>query len=392
MTSPKSCLALLCLFLLSCDESSETQISLPELTVADMTVAEENENSTVEVIVNLSKAFTQQALVSYATNDGSAAASFDYKTTNGTLIFEPGETQKNITIEIIGDLLKESEEFFTITFSSGINLSIATKEVTVTITDTDTETNTGFTDEGYSTPLSYTNYNLVWNDEFEGTGLSTDWTYEIGTGSNGWGNNELQYYREENTSVEDGYLIIQARKENFGGRQYTSSRIITENAQEFQYGRIDIRALLPRGQGLWPALWMLGANFRSVGWPKCGEIDIMEMIGGSGRENTVLGTVHWDNAGTKADYGGDYTLSSGTFSSEFHVFTIIWDSQKIEWLVNDISYHTIDITPSELDEFQKEFFFIFNVAVGGNLPGSPDGTTQFPQQMVVDYVRVFQEQ
>ncbi|MTI21328.1 glycoside hydrolase family 16 protein [Fulvivirga sp. RKSG066] len=281
-------------------------------------------------------------------------------------------------------------------FTNGINVSLATKEVVITITDTDTQSPEPpeFTDKGYSTPLSYPDYTLAWNDEFEGTSLSSDWTHEIGTGSNGWGNNELQYYREENTTVTDGYLFIEAKKESFGGRQYTSSRIITENKQEFKYGRIDIRALLPKGQGLWPALWMLGANFRTVGWPKCGEIDIMEMIGGQGRENNVFGTLHWEENGSRActcGQGSGYTLSSGTFSDEFHVFTIIWDANQIQWFVDDELFKTIDITPADLSEFQEEFFFIFNVAVGGDLPGNPDASTQFPQRMIVDYVRVFQK-
>lgn len=245
-------------------------------------------------------------------------------------------------------------------------------------------------DSGYTTPESYAGYDLIWQDEFSGTELSSDWTYEIGTGSNGWGNNELQYYRRENASVSNGFLVIQAREENFNSNSYTSSRIITQNRQSFQYGRIDIRAKLPEGQGIWPALWMLGDSFSTVGWPDCGEIDIMEMIGGSGRENTVHGTIHWDNNGSYASFGGDYSLSSGTFTDEFHVFSIIWDASSIEWYVDDILYHTVDITPAGMSEFRDSFFLIFNVAVGGNWPGSPDATTSFPQSMIVDYVRVFQ--
>ncbi|MFA0963830.1 family 16 glycosylhydrolase [Roseivirga sp. BDSF3-8] len=250
---------------------------------------------------------------------------------------------------------------------------------------------------GYSTPDSYDGMTLVWRDEFEGNSLNTnDWIYEIGDGCPnlcGWGNNELQYYRQENTSVQDGYLTIEARQENYGGRAYTSSRIITQGRQNFQYGRVDIRAVLPEGQGIWPALWMLGSNINTVSWPACGEIDIMEMIGGTGnRDATVHGTIHWDNNGSYANYGGDYSLTSGKFSDEFHVFSIIWNASSITWLVDDVEYHTVDITPEALSEFRDEFFFIFNVAVGGNWPGSPDGSTQFPQQMTVDYVRIFQQQ
>jgi beta-glucanase (GH16 family) len=247
--------------------------------------------------------------------------------------------------------------------------------------------------EGYTTPESYEGYTLVWADEFDGTTLNTaNWTHEIGTGSNGWGNNELQYYRENNTTVENGFLIITAKKENFSGSAYTSSRMVTKGKKDFQYGRVDIRARLPQGQGIWPALWMLGSSFPGVNWPACGEIDIMEMIGGNGREKTVHGTLHWDNNGSHActcDKPG-YTLSSGTFADKFHVFTIIWDATEIKWYVDDVLFNTINITPAGLSEFHAKFFFIFNVAVGGNWPGNPNAATVFPQRMMVDYIRVFQ--
>jgi len=247
--------------------------------------------------------------------------------------------------------------------------------------------------QGYSTPTTYEGYNLIWADEFEGLELNTDiWKHELGTGSNGWGNNELEYYRKENTRVNNGCLFIEAKKENFGGRNYTSSRIITKGNKAFKFGRIDIRAALPKGQGIWPALWMLGSNIDALGWPGCGEIDIMEMVGGTGKDNTVHGTAHWDNAGSYASYGKGYTLPSGIFADEFHVFSIVWDATSIKWYMDDIMYNVIDITPQGLSEFQNDFFLIFNVAVGGNWPGSPDATTFFPQHMIVDYVRVFQSQ
>lgn len=246
----------------------------------------------------------------------------------------------------------------------------------------------GVNNVGYTTPLNYPNYSLIWQDEFNGTSLSSDWTHEIGNGSWGWGNNELQYYRHQNTTLENGYLTIRAKQEYYGGFNYTSSRIITKGNIFNTYGRVDIRAKLPYGQGLWPALWMLGENINSVSWPTCGEIDIMEMIGGTGyNDRTIHGTVHWEDNG-HASYGGPNSLSSGRFADEFHVFSIIWTPSSIVWLRDDIQYKSIDIT--NLSAFHNDFFFIFNVAVGGNWPGSPDGTTVFPQTMIVDYVRVFQ--
>jgi hypothetical protein len=249
-------------------------------------------------------------------------------------------------------------------------------------------------DLGYTTPLQYDGYELVWNDEFDGTTLNTsNWVYEIGDGCPslcGWGNNELQYYRRENAWVADGTLIIEAREENFGTRNYTSARIKTQGKQSFQYGRIDIRALLPVGQGIWPALWMLGNDITSVGWPRCGEIDIMEMIGGNGRENQVHGTLHWHNNG-HVSAGNSRRLTQGTFADEYHVFTLTWDETNIRWFVNDSQFGIINITPDHMTEFHQQFFFIFNVAVGGIWPGNPDATTVFNQQMKVDYVRVFQK-
>ena len=260
--------------------------------------------------------------------------------------------------------------------------------------DNDSPTKSTIPTTGYITPTTYSGLTSVWSDEFSGTSLDEKfWNYELGDGcpnNCGWGNSELQFYKKENTSVKDGYLVIQAKTETFGNRNYTSSRLTTQNKVNLKYGRVDIRAALPKGQGLWPALWMLGSNINTVGWPKCGEIDIMEMIGGSGKDNTTYGTVHWDNNGSHAQYGGNTKLASGIFNDEFHVFSIVWDAKKIIWYLDDKKFHEIDTTPAGLSEFQEEYFFIFNVAVGGLWPGNPDGSTAFPQQMIVDYIRVFQ--
>ncbi len=253
----------------------------------------------------------------------------------------------------------------------------------------------GIPTSGYETPLSYPGMTLVWQDEFDGNVLSSDWVHETGNdpgGLPGWGNNELQYYKSENTGVFDGYLLITAKNEFESGFNYTSSRIKTQGLKSFKYGRVDIRAALPYGQGIWPALWMLGDNIVSEGWPGCGEIDIMELIGGSGyNDRTIYGTLHWLDNGSHASAGNNSSLPSGTlYAEEFHVFSIIWDPNSIKFLRDDVQYHEIDITGAELTEFHENFFFIFNVAVGGNWPGSPDNTTVFPQTMAVDYVRVFQ--
>ncbi|HSI75503.1 MAG TPA: glycoside hydrolase family 16 protein [Lunatimonas sp.] len=252
----------------------------------------------------------------------------------------------------------------------------------------------GIPTSGFESPEFYDGYTLVWQDEFEGT-LSEDWIFEVGDGCPnlcGWGNNELQFYRRENAEVKDGHLIITAKQESMGGKQYTSSRMKTQGNKSFTFGRIDIRAVLPKGQGIWPAFWMLGESITEVGWPACGEIDIMEMVGGSaeGRDNTTHGTLHWSNNGSYASTGGKKSLSEGILNDNFHVFSIIWDAERIVWLLDGEQFHQIDISPSHMDEFREPQFLLFNLAVGGNWPGSPDGTTSFPQQLVVDYVRVFQ--
>jgi beta-glucanase (GH16 family) len=243
---------------------------------------------------------------------------------------------------------------------------------------------------GYSTPDHYNGMTLVWQDEFNGDVLdTTNWNYE--TGGNGWGNNELEYYQSNNTTVKGGYLIIQAKQEDVDGRNYTSSRLTTQGKKSFEYGRADIRAVLPKGKGLWPALWMLGNSISTVGWPTCGEVDIMEMVGGtSGGDNTVHGTSHWNNNGDQSDTGQASLSDNKIFADDFHVFSVVWTATSITYYLDDIPYHTTDTTPDSLSAFRASFFFIFNVAVGGDWPGSPDATTVFPQQMVVDYIRVFQ--
>lgn len=247
--------------------------------------------------------------------------------------------------------------------------------------------------KGYFTPLEYDGYGLFWNDEFDGTSVnSSNWSFETGTGSGGWGNNELQYYTPDNAIVQDETLIIEARKEQVGSSAYTSARLISKNKVSFQYGRVDIRALLPHGKGLWPALWMLGESINSVGWPKCGEIDIMEMIGSSNNslEKIVHGTIHYDNGGHNS-FGGSYTVTTGSLVTSYHVYSIIWDETYIRWYIDDIQYHQEEITSASRSEFHQDFWFIMNVAVGGNWPGSPNETTVFPQRMKVDYIRVFQK-
>ncbi len=232
---------------------------------------------------------------------------------------------------------------------------------------------------------------LVWSDEFDGSELDLGkWTPQIGTGSGGWGNQELQYYRAENATVADGKLTITAKDEVFGGANYTSSRLRTINQGDWKYGRFEASIKLPIGQGLWPAFWMMPTDDAYGTWPRSGEIDIMELLGHKPEE--IFGTIHFGSSfETRRSIGNTHQLPSGNFNEDFHVFAIEWEENLIRWYVDDILYatRTADEVSPDNWPFDQNFHFILNVAVGGNFPGSPDGTTTFPQAMEVDYVRVY---
>ena len=243
---------------------------------------------------------------------------------------------------------------------------------------------------------------LVWSDEFLGpSGALVDatrWVFDIGGG--GWGNQELQTYtdRARNASLDgDGALAIRALRETFTGpdgitREYTSARLKTQGTFAQAYGRFEARLRVPEGQGLWPAFWMLGADIPAVGWPRCGEIDIMENIG---REPTVVhGTLHGPGYSGAQGIGGAYTLPDGMpFADAFHVFAVEWEPSAVRWSVDGVVYQTrtpADLPPGQRWVFDHPFFLILNVAVGGSWPGNPDASTALPQEMLVDYVRVYE--
>ena len=232
---------------------------------------------------------------------------------------------------------------------------------------------------------------LVWSDEFSGSTInSANWGFDLGGG--GWGNNELQNYtnRSVNARIENGMLVIEARRENFGGNAYTSARMKTQGKQSFGINTwVEARINAPEGQGIWPAFWMLGNSISTVGWPSCGEIDIMEIQGQNPAKN--FGTIHWaDQNGNHASFGGIFN-SSSSLTAGFHTYAISRTSTSIKWYVDRVQYAEANISGgiNSTSEFQAPFFILLNVAVGGNFVGSPDGTTVFPQQMQVDWVRVW---
>ena len=236
---------------------------------------------------------------------------------------------------------------------------------------------------------------LKWSDEFDGGGAidPTKWTAQ--TGGDGWGNNELEYYTTStnNAFVSGGNLIIQAQKESQGGRDYTSARLITKGKQSFTFGRIDVKARLPQGVGMWPAIWMLGSDIDQNNWPVCGEIDIMEMRGQE--PNKMLSTMHYGTGFTDHRYKGtDITLDKGSFSDDFHLFSVVRSKDKMRFYLDGKEYYTFTSSDASPYPFNNQFFVILNLAVGGQFLGDPSPTainaTTFPQRMTVDYVRFYQ--
>ena len=249
-------------------------------------------------------------------------------------------------------------------------------------------------------PINPSPWTLVWSDEFNGADGSvpdgSKWTVE--TGGNGWGNHELEYYtnRLQNIQTQAGKLVITARHEGYSDDKgvlfgYTSARIKTLHKFEQTYGRFEARIQIPRGQGIWPAFWMLGNDIDSKHWPACGEIDIMENIGKE--PATVHGTIHGPGYSGDKGIGSPLTLPAGkNFADDFHVYAVEWEPNTIRFYVDDHLYATR--TPADLPSgakwvYDHPFFILLNVAVGGDWPGSPDVTTKFPQSMLVDYVRVY---
>jgi beta-glucanase (GH16 family) len=247
---------------------------------------------------------------------------------------------------------------------------------------------------------SHPGWRLVWSDEFNGPNESAvdpaKWVSE--SGGNGWGNQELEYYtsRPQNAFQQDGNLIIKVLEEKFTGadgvsRNYTSARLKTKGKFSQEYGRFEARIKIPYGQGIWPAFWMLGDDIEKHGWPKCGEIDIMENIGKE--PGTVHGTIHGPGYSGANGIGAPFALPEGQrFADDFHIYATEWSPKSIRFYVDDHLYETI--TPASLPKGKKwvykhPFFILLNVAVGGDWPRNPDASTTFPQTMLVDYVRVY---
>jgi beta-glucanase (GH16 family) len=253
----------------------------------------------------------------------------------------------------------------------------------------------GSADQPTSVPAR-SGWRLVWHDEFEGPAgappSAANWVFE--TGGGGFGNNELEYYTTRPTNVAldgHGMLSITARRESYMGHDYTSARLKTQGKFEHRYGRYEARLRIPKGQGIWPAFWMLGSDIGTVSWPNCGEIDIMENVG---KEPTLVhGTLHGPGYSGGSGLGSSAMLQGkAPFADDFHLYAVEWEASAIRFYVDDVLYATRtppDVPSGKMWVFDHPFFLLLNLAVGGQWPGSPDGTTQFPQVLTVDYVRVW---
>lgn len=377
------------------EDNNPAPAVVPTVKIENASVTRLSTASTMHFNVTLDRTTTVPVSVDYSLQNGTATSPKDYTAASGTVSIPANQSTAEIAVQISGDPSNTRQDnlTFTVQLSNPKGCTLGVSSATGTII---TEDGTNFTTDntGFSTPNTYPGMALVWADEFSGTSLDASaWNYEIGNGQGGWGNNELEYYTNspKNVFVSNGNLIIEARKEALSGFNYSSARITTQNKKTFTYGRVDMRAKLPKGKGVWPALWMLGSNISSVGWPASGEIDIMEYLGHE--TNKTYGTLHYGtSAAAHQQKSNSYTLSSGNFYDQFHVFSMEWKLDQVKILVDNnvvliVNKADFGTTPYP---FNAPFFFIFNVAVGGNWPGSPDNTTTFPQRMIVDYVRVFQ--
>jgi beta-glucanase (GH16 family) len=383
-----------CIFIsVSCDkkENPKPVDDAPKISILSATILEGNAQSMVKLKVTLDKTTDKTVTVNFATADNTAKAGSDYEAKTGVLTLAANSLEGEISVNIIGDTLREADEDFVIQLNNPTNATIVLAQGNCTIKNDDTFVFTA--DDGFKSPTNYAGYTLQWSDEFSGVKINTnDWGYDIG--GQGWGNNELQYYTdsEDNAYISSGRLIIEAKAEKIGTNNYTSARLLSKGKKEFKYGRIDIRAKAPIGQGVWPALWMLGSNITTESWPACGEIDIMEIIGKEPK--TLYGTLHWGNKGASSTSSSGKTMvTDATMGDKFHVYTIIWDDKEITWFLDDVAFHKVTRTQvnANVYPFDSPFFLFMNVAIGGNWPGNPDGTTTFPQRMFVDYVRVFKK-
>ena len=384
------------LIYLGCSSDPANEEPIPDPVSLSVTGAEviENDGVVINFEIRASRNTTESIEIDYEVTGITAEPSIDFSVAStGTVVLESGTNRVSVPVQVLNDDILEVNEELTFTMTNARGADISSPTALGIIKDNDSRTN--FDDEGYLTPDNHYGYQMMWGESFDNPTLDpSSFNFEVGDGCPnlcGWGNNELQTYssEEDNVFIEDSKLVIRATE--VAGSTYRSARLTTKDKKEFQFGRIDIRARMPIGQGIWPALWMLGQNIDEIGWPACGEIDIMEMVGH--QPKNVHGTAHWGPTDRGfSTFKTAQTIHSDDLADNFHVYTLVWKMNRLEWYFDEKLFHTI--TPTDLqgeaNPFNQPFFFIFNIAVGGNWPGNPDSTTEFPQRLEVDYIRVFQ--
>jgi beta-glucanase (GH16 family) len=390
-------LILLCfLFLTACGKKGGPEETQPNMTFDDVSVNEGNAGTNnIEITLKLSKTSSKEVSVKYSTIEGTAKAGADFTpVTAQAVTFQPNETEKKIVIAVVADDLKENDETFQVRVDNPTNVFLTKGTATITLKNDDVKI--PFNNTGYDVPTSYPGYTLAWSDEFNTSFDNNSWTAESGDGCPGlcgWGNNELEYYMAPpgNLFFQDGKMVIEARAEAYGGKNYTSSRIKTAGKRSFKFGRVDIRAILPKGKGIWPAFWMMPQDNVYGNWPKSGEIDILELVGHEA--NKAYATVHFGPGPGSTNISRGYSLPAGVFNDQFHVFSMEWEQDQMKFYIDDNLYSTV--TKADLGAnnypFNEQFYFIMNLAVGGNWPGAPDASTVFPQWLIVDYIRIYQK-
>ncbi|CAI8312952.1 MAG: Beta-glucanase [Owenweeksia sp. TMED14] len=365
---------------------------MPLLLVEDAQILERDVNHVHIHTVSISDPFNKDISFQCQTTGVTATEGEDFTHFEGVITIPKGETKAEINVPILTDTLMESDEVIWLGFSNPMNVRIQDGLSEIKIMNDDTFMVNDDT-SGYYSPLSYPGKSLVWSEEFDQSSLDMNsWNYETG---GYWFNNELQYYRggTANTALQNGKLVITAKKETYQNREHTSARLTTEGKVEYKYGRIDVRGKFPKGQGIWPAIWLLGNDHSSVGWPACGELDMVELLGHT--PQTVHGSINYGPQGNSWAHTktSTYSLSGEDFSDKYHVFSVLWKENSIQYYVDDNLYATYtpnNIVSGQAWRFNHSFFFILNIAVGGDWPGNPDQTTVFPQQMLIDYIRIFQ--
>lgn len=304
---------------------------------------------------------------------------------SGTVVFTINATNADWYRVLIDDeILEVTENTFSHTFTHG-----GTKTHSLIVSAYNSHGFSSINDD--ITVYVFREEKLVWSDEFnvDGQPDPDKWTYNIGNGGDGWGNNESQYYtkRPENVTINNGLLKITAKREDYNGHSYTSTRMLTRGLFEFTYGRVEARAKLPQGGGTWPAIWMLGANFSTVGWPACGEIDIMEHVGNN--QGKIHGSIHNNSSsGATVNTGTKYVSD---VASKFHVYSVKWTEDEISFFIDDNLFYTYrpNVQNDATWPFDKDHFIILNLAMGGTFGGSID--PEFSKSSLeIDYVRVYQ--